>query len=215
MIVQEVFAHAYVLGGAPCSGKSTLAEMLAARFPFLYYKVDDHDRQHAARSRPDRQPVMYKYSRMTCDEIWLRPVLEQVQDELSYYRERFEMIVADLERLAARQPVLLEGAALLPELIARYPIDRHRVVFLVPSDEFQNVHYRERGWVGDVLKDCSDPEQAFANWMVRDHLFGQEILRQAKEHQMRTIVVDGSTGADGQYKKLAAYFGLSADRRSA
>lgn len=30
----------YYIGGSPCSGKSTVAEMIAEKYGFHYYKVD-------------------------------------------------------------------------------------------------------------------------------------------------------------------------------
>ena len=43
---QQLISKAYILGGSPCSGKSTIAERLAAEFDLHYYKVDDHEQDH-------------------------------------------------------------------------------------------------------------------------------------------------------------------------
>ena len=32
----------YYMGGSPCSGKSTAAEILAERYGLYYFKVDDY-----------------------------------------------------------------------------------------------------------------------------------------------------------------------------
>jgi hypothetical protein len=58
------------------------------------------------------------------------------------------------------------------------------------------------------LRECADPEQAFENWMARDHLFGRAILRQAKARNYETMLVDGTQNIDEQYAKVEAYFGL-------
>jgi hypothetical protein len=78
-------------------------------------------------------------------------------------------------------------------------------MFLVPTKAFQLYHYSQRPWITQILKDCDDPEQAFDNWMMRDHLFGQEILRQAKARQYGTLVVDGTLSIDEQYEKVSVY----------
>jgi dephospho-CoA kinase len=62
--LQALFSHAYILGGSPCSGKSTIAEMLSKRYQLPYYKVDDHDAAHFQRCQPEKQPVMFKYSKV-------------------------------------------------------------------------------------------------------------------------------------------------------
>ena len=44
--------------------------------------------------------------------------------------------------------------------------------------------------------------------MMRDHQFGQEILRQAREREYETILVDGSLSIPEQYEQIEKYFGL-------
>ena len=205
---KQLFSHAYILGGSPCSGKSTIAEGLAREFGLQYYKVDDHESAHSNRCDPDRHPTMYRYATMSWNEIWMRPVIDQVAEEFEYYRERFEMIVQDLGKYNEKKLLLLEGAAYLPELIVQNGANPKRVIFMVPTKEFQIRHYRQRPWIQHILQTCTDPEQAFENWMMRDHLFGQEILQQAKTHGYETILVDGSRTIAEQYAQVKAHFEL-------
>ena len=60
MFLYTLFSQAYILGGSPCSGKSSMAEMLAGEFQLPYYKVDDHEQDHMARAilRQAQYPVM-------------------------------------------------------------------------------------------------------------------------------------------------------------
>jgi len=205
----KLFSQAYILGGSPCSGKSTIAEKLSTRFKLQYYKVDDHEREHVNRCRPDRHPVIYKVLKMSWNENFMRPVAVQVQEEFEFYRERFEMILEDLEAYDARKPIILEGAAYLPELIADLGVYSRRVLYLVPTKEFQVQHYCKRSWIKHILNACDDPEIAFANWMERDHLFGKEILQQAAGYGFKTILVDGGISIDAQFKQVAKDLGLS------
>lgn len=204
-----IFSEAYILGGSPCSGKSTIAEKLTSRFQFQYYKVDDFEQDHMSRCRPDRHPVMFRYSKMSWDEIWSRPPLVQVQEEFEFYRERFEMIIEDLLKVEPGTPIILEGAAYLPELLSKYSVNPNRLIYLVPTKAFQIHHYSQRPWIKHILKECRDPEQAFENWMERDHLFGQEIFRQAKTYGFKALLVDGRINVDDQFNFVARHFGLS------
>jgi 2-phosphoglycerate kinase len=207
--IRRVFSQVYILGGSPCSGKSTIAEKLSSRYRFRYYKVDDFEREHLSRCHPERHPVMYKYSKMSWNEIWSRPVQVQVREEFEFYRERFEMILEDLQKYEPGTPVILEGAAYLPELIAKYDVDPNHVIYLVPTKAFQMHHYSQRPWIRHILKECHDPDQAFENWMERDHRFGQEIIRQAKAYGLGTVIVDGKRNIDTQYDFVVRHFGLS------
>jgi 2-phosphoglycerate kinase len=202
---RELFAQAYILGGSPCSGKSTIAERLSKEFDLHDYKVDDYEREHLARADPERHPTMHTYAKMDWDEVWMRPPQQQVEEEFAFYWERFEMVVQDLAAYSGERPLLLEGAALLPDLLEQNGVDAQRVMFLVPTKAFQLHHYSQRPWIKQILRNCDDPEQAFENWMMRDHLFGQEILRQAKARHYETLVVDGNQSVDEQYEKVKAH----------
>ena len=96
--------------------------MLAAKYGVQYYKADDHKANHIQRSTPDLQPVMFKYSRKSWDEIWSQTAEKLLQDEIKYYHERFRFILDDLNQLNLEAPVILEGTAFLPELIEQYPV---------------------------------------------------------------------------------------------
>ena len=206
--LQKLFSQAYVLGGSPCSGKSTIAEMLVAEYGFQYYKADDHDPEHMQRSQPAQQPVMFKVSRMSWDEIWSRPPLELLKDELTFYHENFSFILEDLSQLESNHPWILEGAALLPELVNQHPIKHSNAIYMVPTIEFQLHYYSQRPWIQGILKECRDPQQAFDNWMRRDALFSQEVIRQTEMSGFRTILVDGSVDIQTQFQAIQKQFRL-------
>jgi 2-phosphoglycerate kinase len=206
--LKTILSQAYILGGSPCSGKSTLAEKLCARFDLQYYKVDDHYQDHIRRANPQQHPTMHKLAQMSWNETWSRPVDIQVREECQFYRELFEMILQDLEKFSAARPVLLEGAAFLPELVAKVRPHPQRVLYMLPTKKFQVDHYARRPFIQNILKECDDPESAFANWMERDHLFGQEILKQAQNYGYGSIIVDGSRSVEDELKFASQYFGL-------
>ena len=151
---------------------------------------------------------MSKYAQMTWNEIWMRPVSRQVAEEFEYYQERFEFIVQDLEQFSGKNAVLLEGAAYLPELLSLNKANPQKVIFLVPTKNFQIQHYSKRPWIKHILKECDHPEKAFENWMMRDHLFGQKIIRQARDRNFQTILVDGKQSIDAQYEQVKQLLGL-------
>ena len=114
--IQQIFSYAYILGGSPCSGKSTIVEQISSRFQLPYYKVDDHYQDHLKRCNPKQQPTMHRIGYMSWNETWSRPVSLQVQDELEFYHELFELILQDLLAYEPAEPIIIEGAALLPNL---------------------------------------------------------------------------------------------------
>jgi len=206
--LHRLFSNAYILGGSPCSGKSTIAEMLVAQYNLPFYKADDYETEHFRRSQPDHQPTMFRYSKLSWDQIWSQSPEKLFADEMIYYHERFPFVLDDLQKLATEQPVILEGAVFLPEFINRYRVRKENVLFMIPTWEFQIEHYSRRPWIQSILKECRDPQQAFENWMRRDQLFGQELVRQANALNFPVVVVDGAVDIQGQLERIKAQFGL-------
>jgi len=207
--LDNLFSKAYVVGGSPCSGKSTIAEILSAQFGFRYYKADDHESEHMERARPEQQPIMFKYSKMSWNDIWSQAPEKLYLDEITYYYERFPLILDDLKRFDIEHPVILEGAAFLPELSNHFPVKQENIVFMIPTVEFQVQPYSQRPWIQTILNECQDPKQAFANWMQRDEMFGQEVMRQANVNGYQVITVDGPTDIHQQFEMIRSQFKLS------
>ncbi len=138
----------------------------------------------------------------------MRTEEEQVADELSIYREEFPMILEDLRAFPSAGPILAEGAALLPELVAPLLESPSQGVWMVPTPAFQWEHYTQRNWAKDVVKDCSNPELAFRNWMGRDVRFASEVFRQAEARGLFVLVVDGSQPIDANISLILKHMGL-------
>jgi 2-phosphoglycerate kinase len=208
--VASGLAHVLWMGGSPCSGKSSIAEMLAEKYGLHVYKCDDVFWEHAKRVDPVKHPTFHRLTRMTWDEIWMRPVAVQIADEFACYREQFGMIVDDLLALPRSTPVIAEGAALLPELVSDLLHDRSRAVWAIPTEPFQREYYtlEKRPWINDILAHCQDPTQAFANWMDRDVGFAQRIAQRARALDLEVLTVDGKRTTEQNAEIVAQCFGL-------
>jgi hypothetical protein len=206
--LRSLFSASFVLGGSPCSRKSTLAERLSRDYDLPYYKVDDHLWRHLEQADPRSQPTMVAYRKMSWDEIWSQPIDSHVRDVFAYFAEQFSMILDDLLAYQDQGPIVMEGVAFLPELIFEWGVRSDHALFLVPTQAFQLAYYSQRDWVQPILDSCVDPDQAFANWMERDHSCGQAIIQQAQTLGYRTITVDDSTGLDELYLAVTAHFQL-------
>lgn len=201
------WGHVYWLGGSPCAGKSSIAEILVARFGWQSYKCDDYFDAHLQRTTPEKQSHFYRIGQMGWNEIWMRPVAEQVADEIAIYREQFDMILADLRAMPTNKPILAEGAALLPDLVAPLLFQLNQAIFIVPTETFQKATYAQRDWIHGILAQCRDPEQAFANWMDRDVDFGQWVVDTAVTHNLLTLIVNGQQTIAQNATLVANHFG--------
>lgn len=200
----------YWLGGSPCSGKSMIAERLAEQYNLTYFNCDARFTDHLAMSNPRHQPTLHRLRTMTSDEIWLAPVAQQVERVIAIYREEFPLLLADLHALPTERPILAEGAALMPELILQARAKGNRAAWVVPTPAFQRHYYAQRPWVADVLKECRDPQQAFANWMARDEAFAAYITQTATAAGLPLRQVDGSRTIDENAAWVATHLGFAA-----
>jgi 2-phosphoglycerate kinase len=198
----------YWIGGSPCSGKSTIAARLAADYGFQVYSCDEHFPEHMKQADALHHPTMHTLSQMSWDEIWMRPIEEQVETVIKIYGEEFEMILADLRTLPANRPVLAEGAALLPMLVAGLLDENSLGVWILPGPAFQRYHYSKRGWVQGILEQCSHPQEAYHNWMERDARFAERVARQATALGLPVLVVDENLGIEELLRRVKQIFRL-------
>jgi 2-phosphoglycerate kinase len=203
-------AHIFWMGGSPCSGKSSIAELLSRRHELQYYQCDGAFAEHGRRVSALGQPTFHKLLSMTWDEIWTRPVDIQLSEEIAIYREEFDMILDDLLALPKSPPILAEGTALLPDCVNDVLVNHNQAMWIVPSESFQREHYPDRGgWVQDILRQCADPDLAFRNWMDRDVAFARWVSRRTTELGLEMIEVDGKRTIADNAQAVARHFGCS------
>lgn len=199
--------NVYFIGGSPCSGKSTIAEILSERYNLYYFKADDFLDKYTKLGASKGYPICSKLGGMNAEEIWMRDPSLQCKEEIAFYEEIFEFILEELKRLSCDR-IITEGAAFLPKLIRTLNVSYDRYLSITPSKDFQISHYSKREWVPYVLEGCGDKEKAFANWMDRDALFTKEVQRQCGEMNYASIINDGSMEIDEMLGGIAAHFGL-------
>src|SRR5207248_2020795 len=118
---------------------------------------------------------------LSSDDLWMRPIAQQIREEIILYHEEFPLILEDLLSRPRIKPILAEGAALLPECVHPLLLHPRQALWIIPSSEFQMHHYVRREWAKDVVKACANPEQAFLNWMQRDIGFAQRVRSEATQ----------------------------------
>jgi adenylate kinase family enzyme len=201
--------HVIWIGGSPCAGKSSLAAALASRYGMTVYGCDDHVERHVREADPDSAPTLIRLSQLDCDGLWMRPIDQQVREEIAFYNDELPLILRDLAAMPANRPVIAEGAALMPRPLHGMGIPPDRAIWVVPTPAFQRAHYAQRDWRHDVLRACTDPDRAWENWMSRDEGFAAHVAAEAPRLGYRVITVDGSHTIDEIQAEVEAHFGLA------
>ncbi|MBZ0293037.1 MAG: hypothetical protein K8L99_10785 [Anaerolineae bacterium] len=198
----------FYLGGSPCAGKSTVAKILAERYGLRLLHLDDRLYEHIAAAVPQTQPALASIAAADCEQLWMIPPKLQARRTIHAFIEEFPFHLRDIAGLDG--PLLLEGAALLPCLVAPQLVDRTHALYMVPTEPFQQMHYAQRPWIHEIVRPCSDPAVAFQNWMRRDAIFARWIRRDALEYGLKTVIVDGGMDIAAHAEIAANYFGLGA-----
>jgi len=181
----------YYIGGSPCSGKSTIAEVLAAEYSFDYYKLDDYLDPHMKLAALEGKPHSLVALALDFEQMWMRDPQLQADEELAIYEEMLPYALRDISEMEGDVPIIAEGAGFTPDLMAGLDVKTTRYICIVPTEVFQREMYAQRTWIGQFLAGCKDPDAAFDNWMSRDALFARDVLHQAQKYGYQSIVVDG------------------------
>ena len=181
----------YYIGGSPCSGKSTIAEMLVEKYNFKYFKQDDYLEEYFNRGIQEGNDLFKRVASFSKDEMWLRQPDQLRDEEIALYQAMFRYFLNDLSHLLGDKPIIAEGAGFMPRLLKGEGVDKQSFCGMIPTKEFQVKMYSKREWVAEYLSDCSKPDEAFKNWMERDFLFGIKVYQEAVDLGYECVVVDG------------------------
>ena len=82
----------YMIGGSPCSGKSTIASLLARQYQLLHIKLDDLVEEMMSQASADSQPICLLRKDRNPEQIWMRKPEEMADEEWCFYEEIFPYV---------------------------------------------------------------------------------------------------------------------------
>ena len=197
---QGLLERAWWVAGSPCSGKTTMAARLARAGGAHLYSCDEAFERLARRARAHGAATFAKVTSWTVRDRLAQDVEDQVADVVRLAGEQWSLVVEDLLDLPG--PVVVEGAALLPDLLAGAGVRPGRAVVVVPTEAFQREHYVRRGWARDLIGATAQPEVAFDRWMQRDARFAAVVAEQARARGYLVLVTDSGSTLDVAYAHL-------------
>lgn len=169
--------HVFWIGGPPASGKTAAATRLARRWGLRLYSADTQTWVHRDRALAAGSGAAHRWESMTPSERWERSTPHEML-ELSLHRERGPMVIDDLRHLPESPAIVAEGSTLPADAVSSGIAERTQAVWLLPTPKFQAAQLAARGTT------CG------AAQLYR--LLDQVIERDALEHHVQTLEVDGS-----------------------
>lgn len=207
VLTSDDLTRLFWISGSTCAGKTSVSSAVAERLNFNVYHCDENEHSQGQRANPARHPNWFAYSRLTGDALWLQPVEQHLAHEERACAEQFELIVEDLAKSlrADCRPLIYDGYVSPYILAALLPRQSH-AFYLVATDDFQRIFYKQRPWIKDVLAKTSNPELAWENWMRRDSMGARALEGKLRETGLDWILVDGTLPLDETVNRVAAHF---------
>jgi 2-phosphoglycerate kinase len=163
----------FFIGGASHTGKSTLARSLADHFNWNYCATDKLAR-HPGRPW---QPQFTDIPKHVVEHYHLLSVTELIEDVVNHYRQNVWPQIEDIVTTQAidrpAQGKIIEGLALLPELVNTLKLDNIASIWLTASNEF----LRQRIYLSSqYARKSTDEQMLIDKFWERNCLLNDQII---------------------------------------
>lgn len=182
-----------LIGGASHVGKSTLAQSLASHLKWHCCSTDKLAR-HPGRpwqvgNKKLPQHVARYYELRSADELTL--------DVLSHYKKNVWPFIQDIVTCHANdmslEKVVMEGSALLPELVMTLNFDNISTIWLTAS----NIFLRQRIYSGSKYETKSLNEKMLIDkFLERNNLFNERIFKTIHQFGLASLDVEDVSTLD-------------------
>ena len=203
--LQEALAHVLWLGGGPDAGKTTVARILVHRYGLGFYSLDKQGQAHLKRLAARSAAYQKVLDTSPAERLAELAPPEHVSWTWDFAHDRFPLLLEDLQKLEGPRPILVEGAGLLPELVAPLLTTKRQAIWLVPNDSFILANWG-RSKKRFMARQSADPEQVKGDLITVDQLMAERIAEQARANGLHALGVDGSLSVAEVAELVAAHY---------
>ncbi len=174
-------------------GKSTLAQSLVSHLRWNYCSTDKLARHPGrpwqAKSKEIPKHVADHYQLLSADEL--------IEDVLHHYRKNVWLLIEDIVTFhatdASSEKLVMEGSALLPELVVTLNFDNISTIWLTASNEF----LRRRIYTASQYETKSPSEKMLVDkFLERNCLYNDRIIDTVTRLGLVSLDVEDASTAD-------------------
>jgi len=176
-----------LVGGAPLSGKSSLANALARRSGIAHVSTDDLSTAIRAVTSARSHPALHylDVDGRFRDYYHAHTPERLMEDALAFHRAAWPAIEAVARAHADwDRPAVIEGWGLLPDRVARLGLESVKAVFLVPGE---TVYERRCRADAGFWRGAADEEGLIRSFARRSILFARMLEASANEHGLPVL----------------------------
>lgn len=204
-------SHVYWIGGCPSGGKTTVARALLEKKEFLYYNIDEHANNFFERAIVEKHKNFLTIMQTGFDELLMLPDDIWLKTTILSMKECFQMIIADLYKIPNNRPIIIEGADLLPMLLAE-ACEQNRVVFINPSYDYLCEYLPKQTWVKNILSQLHDDNYKLLfikNLIHKYNIFRLYLLEGAEKLNLKVVITNNSESIEENIGIILNHFCLS------
>lgn len=202
----------WVVGGAG-SGKTTICQVLSAKFELPVYDMDAHIYgAFHGRFTQDRHPVNCVWSTARDGLAWL---LDMSWDEFESFNqaalpEYLDLLAEDLEAANPSASVLIDGGIFNPAILAQ-AISTPQIVCLATSERSSAEIWEEtdeRKSMKDAVYQLAKPDKAWRKFLEFDDRITHTILKECQENDISVCPRDETESVDEFAERVAHVLGI-------
>ncbi len=170
----------YIIGGRPCSGKTTIAHKLGLKSGLEVIYGDLFALAMVHTSDSTNQELL-KWKNQALIDILQDDPNKLAIDYINFHKELNPLILKELLS-KGNKDLILEGTNFLPEFVKE--LEKHfdvEVQYIKTSDDFVNEKYVTRDYVIELLKH-DNGQNALLNLLERDRLYSKYMYKSAHEN---------------------------------
>ncbi len=196
----------FLIGGRPCSGKTTLARKLGEKYHIGVNHLDEFT-QECINNSTANNPNLYKWKSMNLIELLQKEPHELFCEYVRTYEEMLPSLLRAINK-SKMNVSILEGSILLPKFIDDFKKNHEiRVCYLFIDDDFVKERYFRRDYVQVMLGEANG-NNAIRNLLERDSLFSEYINNEIEKYALPKLVINTNGDIEFDLKNLEVILGI-------
>jgi len=195
-----------LIGGRPCSGKTTLASQLGKKYN-IHVNHLDLFAQECINNSTEQNTYLYTWKDSNLVELLQKEPVELFSDYVKTYEEMLPFLLKAIE-MSEEKASILEGSILLPKFIDELKKSHDvKICYLVTDDAFVRERYYSRDYVQDMLKNPNG-KKAADNLLNRDSIFSEYIMDEIEKYAFPKIMIHVDNAPETMLKRLEVVLGI-------